>query len=101
MGQISGSQGGTRRQLAYSEFAYLRDHHDVFSGMFAADSAMPNAENILANSANGSGEKQRARIKLVSGGYFTTLGVKPAAGRFFTGEMDRERGGSPVALRYE
>ncbi|HTZ49187.1 MAG TPA: ABC transporter permease, partial [Verrucomicrobiae bacterium] len=93
-----GSQGGTRNQLAYSEFQYLQDHNDVFSGMFAADSSSPEADVILANSANGSGEKQRARIKLVSGGYFTVFGVKPAAGRFFSGEVDRERGGSPVAV---
>lgn len=93
-----GSQGGTRNQLAYSEFEYLRDHNEVFSGMFAADSAIPEAEIILTNSASGSGEKQRARIKLVSGGYFPTLGLTPAAGRFFANEVDRERGASPVAV---
>src|SRR2546429_9923329 len=30
--------------------------------------------------------------------YFSTLGVNPAAGRFFTPEVDRVRGGSPVAV---
>jgi predicted permease len=93
-----GSQGGSRRQLAYSEFEYLRDHNDVFSRMFAADSATQDADITLANSTTGSGEKQRARIKLVSGDYFTTLGLKPAAGRFFANEVDRERGSSPVAV---
>jgi predicted permease len=93
-----GSQGGTRSLLAYSEFEYLRDHNEVFSGMLAADSTMPDAEVTLANSASGGGEKQRVRIKLVSGGYFTTLGVKPAAGRFFADEVDRARGASPFAV---
>lgn len=93
-----GSQGGARSLLAYSEFEYLREHNGVFSGMFAADSTMPDTEVILANSANGSGAKQQARIKLVSGGYFTTFGLKPAAGRFFADEVDRERGASPVAV---
>jgi predicted permease len=93
-----GSQGGSRSLLAYSEFEYLRDHNDVFSGMFASDSSLPEREITVGGSATGGGEKQQARIKLASGGYFTTLGVKPAAGRMFTSEVDRARGGSPVAV---
>jgi predicted permease len=93
-----GSQGGSRSQLAYSEFEYLRDHNEVFSGMFAADSTLPQLEVILGDSASSGGEKQQARIKLVSGGYFSTLGLQPAAGRFFGTEVDRARGNSPVAV---
>jgi hypothetical protein len=66
--------------------------------MFAADSSVADTQIILANSGNGTGEKQQARIKLISGSYFTTLGLKPAAGRFFGDEVDRQRGGSPVAV---
>src|SRR5262245_10961014 len=29
-----GSEGGERSLLAYSEFEYLRDHNEVFSGIF-------------------------------------------------------------------
>ena len=93
-----GSQGGSRSLLAYSEFEYLRDHNDVFPEMFAADSTMPDAEVVVGDSSAGHGEKQQARIKLVSGGYFATLGVKPAAGRFFDSGVDRVRGGSPIAV---
>jgi predicted permease len=93
-----GSQNGSRSQLAYSEFEYLRDHNDVFSSVFAADSFLPQLEVLIGDASNGNGEKQQARIKLVSGGYFTTLGLNPAAGRFFTAEADRARGGSPVAV---
>ena len=93
-----GSQGGSRSLLAYSEFEYLRDHNDVFSGMFAADSTLPGLEVTFGDFTSSAGEKQLARIKLVSGGYFTTLGVKPAAGRVFASEVDRARGGSPVAV---
>lgn len=92
-----GSQSGTRSLMAYSEFEYLRDHNEVFSDIFAADSVLPQLEVSLGDSA-GPGEKQQVRIKLVSGGYFTTLGVQPAAGRFFGTEVDRTRGGSPVAV---
>src|ERR1700691_2115956 len=38
-GASTGSEGGERHLLAYSEFEYLRDHNEVFSGIFAADSS--------------------------------------------------------------
>ncbi len=94
-----GSQTGERSLLAYSEFAYLRDHNQVFSGMFAADSRLPEVEATVGNaSSGGSAESESARVKLVSGDYFSTLGVQPAAGRMFTPEVDRARGGSPIAV---
>jgi predicted permease len=93
-----GSETGTRSLLAYSEFEYLRDHNEIFSGMFAADSVLPELEITLGDTATGGDEKQEARIKLVSGGYFSTLGLQPAAGRFFGTEVDRTRGGAPVAV---
>jgi predicted permease len=93
-----GSQSGPRSQLAYSEFEYLRDHNEVFSGMFAADSSLQELEVTLGDSVTRGGEKQQARIKLVSGGYFITRGLQPAAGRFFGTEVDRARGDSPIAV---
>src|SRR5882724_9736594 len=104
-----GSQTGERSLLAYSEFEYLRDHNEVFSGVVAADSELPNVEVTVSGStgnATSSKEiaskeiesKEIARIKLVSGDYFGVLGITPAAGRFFTSEVDRVRGGAPVAV---
>jgi predicted permease len=97
-GTSFGSQGGRRSQLAYSEFQYLRDHNDVFSDIFAADSSLPELDVRIGDSKSGNQEKQQARVKLVSGGYFSTLGVKPAAGRVFTKEVDGARGSAPVAV---
>jgi predicted permease len=94
-----GSQTGERSLLAYSEFEYLRDHNEVFSGMFAADSRLPDLEVTIGNSSfRGGGESQSARVKMVSGDYFATLEVRPAAGRMFTPDVDRARGGSPIAV---
>jgi len=93
-----GSQGGERGLLAYSEFEYLRDHNDVFSGIFAADSDLPTSEIRVSDSASGESQKQQARVKLVSGGYFSTLGLQPAAGRLFDSSVDRSRNGAPVAV---
>jgi predicted permease len=98
-GQSFGSEGGGRSLLAYSEFQYLHDHSDVFSRMFAADSQLPNVDITIGNSTSSSGaQKETAQVRLVTGDYFSTLGVNPAAGRLFTPEVDRARGGSPIAV---
>ncbi|MGB2901683.1 MAG: ABC transporter permease [Candidatus Acidiferrum sp.] len=98
-GASFGSEGGDRSLLAYSEFEYLRDHNEVFSKILAADSQLPEVEVTLGDSSEGAKRASEiARVRLVSGGYFATLGVKPAAGRTFTTEVDRARGGSPIAV---
>jgi hypothetical protein len=81
-GSTFGGQGGERSQLAYSEFQYLRDHNEVFSRMFAADSQI-NSVNVSIGTASASAEAhtELVRAHLVSGDYFSTLGVKPAAGQ--------------------
>ena len=98
-GSSFGSEGGDRSLLAYSEFEYFRDHNAVFSEIFAADSQLPQLEVTIPNSSPRTGaQKESVRIRLVSGDYFATLGVIPAAGRFFTREVDCARGGSPIAV---
>src|SRR5215472_4241390 len=96
-----GSQGGERSLLAYSEFQYLRDHNEVFSKVFAADSQLPDVDIRLGTTSSNpraGAQKEPARVRLVTGDYFSTLGVNPAAGRFFTPEVDRVRGGAPIAV---
>src|SRR5947207_2608968 len=98
-GSSFGSEDGDRSLLAYSEFEYFRDHNEVFLEIFAADSQLPELEITIPNSSSSTGaQKESARIRLVSADYFATLGVTPAAGRFFTREVDRARGGSPIAV---
>jgi predicted permease len=98
-GQSFGSEGGERSLLAYSEFQYLHDHNDAFSRMFAADSQLPDVDITLDSPSSSAGaQKETARVRLVTGDYFSTLGVNPAAGRLFTPEVDLARGGSPIAV---
>ena len=92
-----GSQTGGRSLLAYSEFAYLRDHNQVFSQMFAADSNLPELEVTIGGSSYYA-QKETARVRLASGDYFDTLEIKPAAGKLFNLEVDRARGASPIAI---
>ncbi len=108
-GMSNGSEDGDRSLLAYSEFEYLRDHNDVFSDMFAADSSMPkvaitiDSPNVGAPADAGTNAspviKDRARVSLVSGGYFNTLGVQPVIGRVFGPEVDRSRDSSPEIVQ--
>lgn len=98
-GQSFGSEGGERSLLAYSEFQYLHEHNEVFSKLFAADSQLPDADITIGNSSTGGGmQRETARVRLVSGEYFEALDLQPAAGRFFTPEVDRVRGGAPLAV---
>src|SRR5690349_5692411 len=98
-GQSFGSEGGERSLLAYSEFQYLHDHNEAFSKLFAADSQLPEVDITIGNpAASGGAQRETARVRLVSGEYFETLGLQPAAGRFFTPEVDHVRGGAPIAV---
>ncbi|HKV64725.1 MAG TPA: ABC transporter permease [Candidatus Acidoferrum sp.] len=98
-GQSFGSEDGDRSLLAYSEFEYFRDHNEVFSEIFAADSQLPELEVTVSDSSTRtSSQKESARVRLVSGDYFATLRVTPAAGMFFTREEDRARGGAPITV---
>jgi len=98
-GREYGAEGRDRSLLGFSEFEYLRDHNDVFSGVFASDSEAPKLEVSVSNSSSGLAEgPESARVQLVSGDYFSVLGVRATVGRTFTHEVDRARGGSPVAV---
>jgi len=98
-GRNFGSQSGDRSLLAYSEFEYLRDHNDVFTTLFAADSSLADPEvTISSPSPNSHLQKETARVRLVSGDYFSTLGISSAAGRTFNSDVDRARGGAPIAV---
>jgi predicted permease len=108
-GMSTGSEGGERHLLAYSEFEYLRDHNEVFSGIFAADSSPAELPVTITKSSDPTSPgdtanppaptvRDSARVHLVSGDYFHTLGVQPVLGRMFGLEVDRLRDSSPVAV---
>lgn len=45
-----------------------------------------------------SGSRVQASVQLVTGGYFSTLGIKPVLGRWITDGDNRAAGASPVAV---
>src|SRR5271163_4478780 len=60
-GSNFGSESGKRSLLAYSEFEYIRDHNDVFSQIFAADSSLPTPEVSIADSSQTPARGKRQR----------------------------------------
>src|SRR5215472_13132340 len=85
------SYGGDQGQyFSYPMYRDLRDQNTVFAGMLCMFPAQVGIQwhkvPTLANS------------ELVSGNYFSLLGVKPAAGRLFMAEDSTTHGSSPYAV---
>ena len=78
-GMSNGSQDGNRNLLTYPEFQYMSSHNQVFSGVLAAQSG--NDRQNVAVEGRGEGDGgSKASINMVSGSYFSVLGVNPVIG---------------------
>jgi putative ABC transport system permease protein len=89
------SNGTPRTDVfSYPLYKELRDGNSVFSGLCAAASD----HRVEVDSGQGeiSGEKVTARM--VSGNYFTVLGVRPGAGRLFSDFDDTTENANPVVV---
>ena len=78
--------------LTFPDYLYYRDHNRVFSGILAFDGD----PRIL--SWNRAGQGERVQGALVSGNFFSVLGVKPALGRTFLAEEDQAPGAHAVIV---
>ena len=86
------TRNGTLRfgQIAYSSYELYRDNNDSFTGLTTQSPAIFNV----------SGRDRSARVygAVVTGNYFSLLGVTPALGRGFLPEEDQTPGTHPVAV---
>ena len=73
-GWRKGWETENRTLFSYHEFEWLRDHNQVFSSIFASNSNLLRLDVANAN-ASQSSETTPARVSLVSGAYFSVLGV--------------------------
>src|SRR4051812_5079052 len=71
---------GDGTELSYAMFKDLREHNDVFAGMFCR---FP-----VALQVSGAAGNDRVVGQMVSGTFFPVLGVTPAAGRLLAAEDD-------------
>jgi predicted permease len=88
-----GTQTGVRNLFTYDEFQRMRQRNLVFKTMFAAESNA-SRENVSI----GGGSLEELRTRLVSGDYFSTLGVKPLIGRTFSVDDERGPGSDPYVV---
>ena len=87
-------EAGARRSnsiFSYPFYADLRERNDVFSGLIAY-----NPQTALSLSIGG--QTERIFGQMVSGDYFSVLGVRAALGRTFVPDEDRTPGAHPVAV---
>jgi len=96
-GMEQGFGDGNRDFLTYAEFQELARNNSALSGLAASASEGPKLSVGTENQGQIS-EGTPVQIGLVSGSYFSVLGVDPILGRLFTTEVDAVRDANPVAV---
>ncbi|MBS1786890.1 MAG: ABC transporter permease [Acidobacteria bacterium] len=81
---------GTPAIFSYPLYSELRNHNDVMTGVIAYFQQPFSLSDGTVT--------ERVTGQIVSGNYFSLLGVRPALGRFFLPEEDRTPGTHPVAI---
>jgi predicted permease len=81
---------GDGTELSYAMYRDLRDHNQVFSGMFCR-----RPSDLYVGFG---GRTEQVVGELVSGTFFPVLGIRPAAGRLFTAAEDSSVGDPAVAV---
>ncbi len=76
--------------ISYPMYRDFQNHNEVFSGMFCR---FPTRVSLTFG-----GRAERVEAELVSGTYFSVLGVSMALGRPFTPEEDRVANGAPLVI---
>lgn len=89
-GHTSAYAGTGDLYFSYPMYRDLRDQNQVFAGMLAMFPAQVGVQWRNTPSL--------AKSELVSGNYFSLLGVKPALGRLFIPDDSSTRGASPLVV---
>jgi putative ABC transport system permease protein len=84
------SGGGVESYFSYPMYKDLRDRNQAFDGLIATTAT---DIGIARN-----GVSQIGKAELVSGNYFTVLGVNPALGHLFTQADDLQPNANPIAV---
>jgi predicted permease len=90
LGNADDAGGRERPAFSYPMFKDLQERNHVFAGLFARDGV---TLNMSARD-----QTERVSGELVSGNFFSVLGVKPYLGRLLSEEDDKTPGAHPVAV---
>jgi predicted permease len=93
-GMQNGTDNGDRNLFTFHEYEGLRDNNQIFSGILTFASQIYQTPVTTSDSGDGS----PTGISLISGTYFSTLGVEPMIGHAFGAEVDKGRGQFPQAI---
>ena len=89
----STSRQGSFELFSYREYLDLRDHTKSYDGLIASGDFLPFGYSVKA------GDVARVRGGMVvSGNYFSVLGVQPQLGRGFRPDEDQVPGRNPVVV---
>ncbi len=80
--------------FSYPLYREIADHNSVFEGVLAAGEL----HRVRTTDASGKSISDDVLGSLVTGNYFSLLGVNPYIGRTLTPEDDKVEGGHPVAV---
>jgi predicted permease len=86
----AGQNGSGMHTISYPDYLDYLSRNEVFADLLVWSEA-PLSLNL-------DGQAESAYGMVVSGNYFSTLGVQPALGRFFSAEEDHTPGAHPVAV---
>ena len=82
--------------FAFSDYERFREQTGIFAGMTATTWA--DGFNVVTSGPGGAAGDTQERISIVTGNFFSMLGVDPARGRLFTDDDDRTLGAHPVVV---
>lgn len=82
--------------FSYPFYRQAQQNHEVFSGVAALLSIPWNVHGTIGST--GPGHAEQMDVQLVSGSYFSVLGVNAGIGRVFSDADDQNTGGHPVAV---
>jgi predicted permease len=83
--------------FSYPFYREVRQRNEVFSEV-AALLCAPRSPYGVVHLKGASGEAEKLNLQLVSGTYFSVLGVQASLGRTFTDADEQTAGGPPVAV---
>jgi putative ABC transport system permease protein len=89
-GHSSSHGGGVGSYFSYPMYRDLRDKGQAFEDLVGTTKT---TVDLTRNSTS-----EFAEVELVTGDYFTMLGVRPALGRVFTQAEDQQKDGAPVVV---